>query len=135
MNSMISNYTPKMQRFLSYFTQRFENDMKYWDYVDILNNPSYWVKSIPHPHSGSCSTYNPQRQSNPGYWFHMLIVPNIDIYSPDYSEDRRNWFNHGRIYLHEPGNFYFSREEEAPNNIGLDLKRVQLMNRTRIVGN
>ena len=120
-----------MQIFLSNFTQRFGNDGLY----DILNNQSNWVKSIPHEWSGPCFTYNPQRQSQPGYWHAMGIVPNIGQEGPYYSKRRRN-LSHGlRIYLHQSNKFFFSKGEEAPSNVELDLNLVQTMNRTRIVGN
>jgi hypothetical protein len=64
----------------------------------------------------------------------MKIVPNISPDGPDYSERRRNLLNDMRIYLHEPNKFFFFKEEEAPYNIGLDLKGMQWMNRTRILG-
>ena len=64
----------------------------------------------------------------------MRIVPNIGPDGPDYGERRRNLLNDMRIYLHEPNMFFFFKEEEAPGNIGLDLKWMQWMNRTRILG-
>ena len=118
-----------MQTFLSAFKQRFRSD----ELLDILNNHSNWVKFIPHEDSGVCFTYNPQRESNSGYWYSMRIVPNINGPNAN-SKRRRNLLNDMRIYLHEPNKFFFFKEEDAPNNIGLDLKWMQLMNRTRIVG-
>ena len=124
-----------MQTFLSAFTHRFlyeDNEALY----DILNNQSYWVKSIPHEYSGPCFTYNPQLQSVPGYWFSMGIIPYINQEGGgDYNERKRNLLNNDlKIFLHEPNKFFFFKEEEAPNNIGIDLKWMQLWNRTRIVG-
>ena len=120
-----------MQTFLSNFTQRFGYDGLF----DILNNQSYWVKSIPHEWSGPCFTYNPKRQSYPGTWHSIGIVPNIGLEGPYYMERRRNLSTDLRIYLHEPNKFFLFKEGEAPSNVALDLNLVQTINRTRIVGN
>ena len=72
-------------------------------------------------------------ESDPGYWYAMLIKPKIDT-GPEYGERRRKLLDDLRIFLHEPNKFFYFMEEEAPNNIGTDLKWMQYINRTRIVG-
>lgn len=123
-----------MQNFLSSFTQRFNNDDDHL--YDILNNESLWIKSIPHDNSGVCYTYNPKKQSDPGYWFAISISPNIDqMPGLSYEEKRRKFFGDIKVFLHEPNKFFYSKEEEGPNNIAIDLSLIQLMNKKyRVVG-
>ena len=124
-----------MQNFLSSFTQRFNNDDDHL--YDILNNESLWIKSIPHDNSGVCYTYNPKKQSDPGYWFAISISPNIDqMPGLSYEEKRRKFFGDIKVFIHEPNKFFYSKEEEGPNNIGIDLSLIQLMKKKyRVVGN
>ena len=129
-----------MKNFLLDFTQRF-NGEDVWinghDLHDILNNESLWIKSIPHDYSGVCYTYNPQTQSDPGYWWAMYISPNIDQMSGlTYDEKRHTFYSNVKIFLHEPNKFFYSMEEEGPNNIEIDFSRIQAMYRNyRVVGN
>ena len=124
-----------MQNFLSGFTQRFNNEDDHL--YDILNNESLWIKSIPHDYSGVCYTYNPETESDAGYWWAMYISPNIDQMSGlTYDEKRRKFYGDVMVFLHEPDRFFYSMEEEGPNNIEIDFSRIQAMYRNyRVVGN
>ena len=76
-------------------------------------------------------------QSDAGYWFSMFITPNVEAASgSNNDEKRRNLFNDMKVFLHEPNKFFYSDQEDAPNNIGIDLTWFQLNNKkTRILGN
>ena len=129
LNSLLANYTPKIDSFLLRFEHRLRHDQPA---IDILRNESYWIKSIPHDRSGPCFTYNPLIESDPGFYYAMTIEPKID--AEKFESERRTLFNNLRVFLHEPKKFFFFKEEEAPNNIAIDFLRMQFTNRTRIVG-
>ena len=135
LNSAISNHTPEITSFLSSFTQRF-NDEDDNHLYDILNNGTLWIRTIPHEWSGACFTYNPQMQSDAGFWYSMFISPNIQGASGSNDEEkRRNLFNDLKVFLHEPNRHFYFLQEDAPNNIGVDLKWIELTNKkTRIIG-
>ena len=134
MQTEILNHTQPIKKMISRFTQRFQNEDQF-EY-DILNNDSLWTMSIPEESSGTCFTYNPQIESDPGYWYSMMNVPNIeDTQGSNYDEKKRNLFNEIKIFLHKPNHLFYFLQEEAPNNIGIDLNWLQLHNKTRIVGN
>ena len=135
LNWLISNHTPAIRSFLSSFTQRFNADDDHL--YDILSNETLWITSIPFDWSGSCFTYNPQMQSDAGYWYSMFITPNVEAASgSNYEEKRRNLFNDMKVFLHEPNKHFYSDQEDGPNNIGVDLTWMQLNNKkSRIVGN
>ena len=123
LNALITNHTSRLKTVISRFTQRFHSEGQ--QQYDILNNDSYWTKSIPHEYSGPCFTYNPQLDSDPGYWYSMSIVPNAAA-APMYENMR--------IFLHEPNKFFYFMEEEAPNTVALDLKQLQHIKKTQIDG-
>ena len=123
-----------MNKVVSRFTQRFTNKDQF-EY-DILNNESLWKMSIPEESSGTCLTYNPKMESDPGYWYSMTIVPNAeDAVGSNFVEKKQSIQNNLNIFLHKPNKFFYFLQEEAPNNIQVDLKWMQLHNITRLVGN
>ena len=130
----VSNQTQSIQNVLSKFTQRFQSsDQREYD---IVNNGSLWESSIPEENSGTCLTYNPKMESDAGYWYSMMIEPNIEAAEgSSFDQKKRNVLNNMNMFLHEPNKFFYFSQEEAPNNIGIDLKWMQLHNRTRLVGN
>ena len=132
--SKISNETEAIKKVVSRFTQRFTNQDQF-EY-DILNNESLWKLSIPEESSGTCLTYNPKMESDPGYWYSMTIVPNAeDAMGSNFVEKKQNLQNDLNIFLHKPNKFFYFLEEDAPNNIKVDLKWMQLHNMSRLVGN
>ena len=118
LSDLIEKYTPKMETFMWNFQQRFSKDNPM---INILGNDTNWIKSIPHPSSGPCFTYNPQMKSPPGYWYGIVV-----------SLKRHK---HLEIFLHEPNTFFYFKEEEPPNNIKIDLNEIKFKGGARIVGN
>ena len=130
----VSNQTQPLKNVISRFTQRFQNKDQFQ--YDILNNDSLWKTSIPEESSGTCLTYDPKMESDPGYWYSMTIVPNVDdAKGSNFEEKKQNLQNVLNIFLHKPDKFFYFLEEDAPNNIRIDLKWMQLHNRSRLIGN
>lgn len=63
----VAPWVKRRTDFLSVFSHSPDGDPSKG--VDVLNNDSYWVETIPHvKYTGMCHTYNPPFSSKPSVW-------------------------------------------------------------------
>ena len=87
---------PDRTSFLRKFTQRFKDEPFG---IDVLNEDDYWRVFIPNENSGPCYTYNPPRDSDPGYANSMYMVFNFIDWDPLLD-----------IFIHEKNDFFYSKK-------------------------
>ena len=111
---------PPKSKFINKFSQRLYA-LHYTEYNVLTDNGS-WKESIPHEQSGPCYTYDPPRQSDPGWDYGMNIFPNGD------------WEDGLEIFLHPRDKFFYFKESPPPNNVRIDVNKLRKYYNARILG-
>ena len=105
--------------FLSTFEQRFERGSPA---IDMLHKDEYWSSSVPNENSGTCYTYDPPYDSDPGTAISMYMKFNMSTWDPSL-----------QIFLHEPNGFYYSTEPVI-NTILLNMGDKRDIGHPRVTG-
>ena len=105
--------------FLAIFEQRFVTDESE---REMLHDNKNWKKFIPHEKSGSCETYDPPFESDPGYEISMYLR----LVSADWDPDLQ-------IFLHKKDKFFYSKKPVYNTKL-LDLTKID-HSHPRAIGN
>ena len=108
--SFLSKYRYDRKVFVSSLQQRFTLEEPE---IEMIDQDQYWSFSIPHESSGPCYTYDPPKDSDPGYVAGMYLIMNATEWDPNLE-----------IFFHKKGKFFY-QDADTYNTERIDQSRLK----------